>query len=68
MQVNTLYKHINNIDVIFEPLEIKHENDYLSIYGYWYNIKTERVDLISPDHIRINKKDLDKWIVYTYNG
>lgn len=62
MNINELYKHINNTDVSFMPYQIKEEEDALLITGGWFNVvNKDRAYLMGVDEIRVLKKDLSKW-------
>lgn len=67
MNFNIMYKHINNTDVAFVPLQLEKESDTaLTYYGKWYNIVNVPY-FIQYDEITIKTNDLTNWKEYNRN-
>ncbi len=66
MRPGTLYKHIHNTDVAFEPVKLNtYKKDVVIIKGRWYNIvNPKNIYLIDDDTITIKRTDLKNWKVY----
>ena len=64
MKKNTLYKHIQAIDVVFQPTVIVDDGDCLSMNGIWYNISTGSLYPIAKDKIKLKKEEIQNWEVY----
>jgi len=62
MYPNRLYKHKNNTDVAFVPVNVLQGQSDLLVFGKWFNIvNPNNVYLIDSDQITINLSDLEKW-------
>jgi hypothetical protein len=67
MKTNQLYKHTNNIDVAFGPMEIETKEDgSLALKGFWFNIGGIQVVRICLDSILITKDQIHSWIAYEH--
>ena len=65
LKLHTTYKHTNNKDVAFIPLNLEKESaDSLTFYGKWVNI-VNVPHTIDYDEITIKTTDLQHWKEYT---
>jgi uncharacterized protein YbaR (Trm112 family) len=64
MKEDTLYKHKNTTDVVFNPTYITKGFLGLYIEGQWYSITSGVPKLLSTDVICIKNADLDQWEIY----
>ena len=67
MQTNKLYKHVNNIDVAFGPMEIKvEEGGRLNVHGFWFNISGSKCLRVCLDRIFITVDQIPNWKEYEH--
>lgn len=60
-----LYKHLNNRDVAFLPIEVTEQSDGLRLSGSWLNVvNPENIHFIDSDQIFIKSSDVEKWVRY----
>jgi hypothetical protein len=67
MEKFKLYKHINNKDIAFMPMDLEKENqEGLTFYGKWYNI-VHIPFFIDYDTITVKTNDLPNWKEFNDN-